>query len=315
MARFVAESILHGLVATLAIRAILGIGRIREPQARLRFWLLAMALPVWFSPLVVGLAPVRLGDSFRDQWSLLSGTHFLVFRWRGIEAGTVVVLVLAAAGLLLCLRDLVPFLLDVARNRKQRPSVANIPEDLLRSLGTAASALRTPTPELRVLASPDALLSCRGWRRCRIVTSTGLLDMLAPDERDAAVAHEVAHARHGDPAIGWGLMLVRLLFLFNPFVQLCARAAAHEIESRADAEAAVVSGGPEPVVRSLRKLTAGDPEHAPAGAGRWWRAFSLVAIEARCRSLIDVRPAVPAPRWALPATAVGLGVILFFTVA
>lgn len=73
MARFAAESILHGLVAALAIWAMLGFGRIRSPPTRFRCWLLAISLPALFTPLLAVLASGRLGEGFRDKWSLFLG--------------------------------------------------------------------------------------------------------------------------------------------------------------------------------------------------------------------------------------------------
>jgi Zn-dependent protease with chaperone function len=315
MGRLAAESILHGLIAAPAVVAILAAGGIRSAKTRLRFWLLAIACPVAFTPLIAALAPARLDDAFRDQWSLLSGSHFAFLRWRETKLSTLGAFALAAIGSLLYLRDLLPFLLDLVRSRKRGQPLAAVPDALARSVSMAAAALRTTEPKLHVLASPYPILICRGWRKPHIVTSTGLLASLSTDELDAAIAHEVAHARRRDPAFGWVLMLVRGLFLFNPFVQLCARATAHEIECRADDDAAATSGGPEPVVRSLRKLAGGRRADAPDQGPRLLHGFRLAAVEARCRSLLDARRARPTPRWALPATALGLGVILFFTVA
>jgi len=315
MGRLAAESILHGLVAASAVMAILAAGGIRDAKARLRFWLLAIAFPVGFTPLIAALAPARLDDAFRDQWSLLSGSHFAFLRWRDTKVSTVGVSILAATGLLLYLRDLLPFLRDLVRSRKRGPPLTAVPDALARSVATAAAALRTPEPKLHFLDSPHPILTCRGWRRPHIVTSTGLVDRLSADELDAALAHEVAHARRHDPAFGWVLMLVRGFFIFNPSVQLCARAAVHEIECRADEDAAAANGGPEPVLRSLRKLAGGSHAEPTDHGPRLLHGFRLAAVDARCRSLLDASRAGPPPRWALPATALGLGVILFFTVA
>ena len=139
--------------------------------------------------------------------------------------------------------------------------------------------------------------------------------MLTPDELEAAVAHEMAHAKHRDPVLGWGLMLVRGLCFFSPAVQLAARAAVAEVERRADQSAARVAGSAEPVVASLRKLSGS--ARIPAYSARTWHGFRLAAIEERCQALLRARPADPAELspWILPTTAIGLGVILFLTVA
>jgi Zn-dependent protease with chaperone function len=315
MGRAAAESILHGLVAALTIVAILGAGRIRDPQSRLHFWWLALACPVLLTPGYRWLVPARLDEGFRDGWALFSGDRLAPFAWHGIDVGTAGALGLAVAGLLLYLRDLLPFLLELRRSRVRNRVPATVPELLAQAGAKAAAVLHTPVPRLRVFASPHPILSCRGLRRPLIVASTALLERLTLDELDAAITHEVAHAKHRDPALGWGLMLVRGLFCFNPAVQLCARAAAHELERRADQTAAMAVGGPEPVARSLRKLAGEQGDATRESRLPAWHGFRLAAIAERCQALLDRQPTAPAPRFILAATAIGLGVILFLTVA
>jgi Zn-dependent protease with chaperone function len=293
MGRRAAECILHGIVAASVVMMLLRAQRIRAPQARLRFWLLAMGLPLAGTPLLWLLAPWRLGERFRDEWALFSASHLSPWAWHGVELATAAAWLLALAGAALFLRDVIPFALDFARGRGT-PRTATAPSPALTAaMERSAAALGIALPRLTVLLpSKHPILICRGLRKPIIVASTGLCEMLAPDELEAAIAHEMAHAKHRDPVLGWGLMLVRGLCFFNPAVQLAARAAVAEIERRADQSAARVVGSAEAVVASLRKLSgsAGIPAHT----ARTWHGFRLAAIEERCQALLREWPADPA---------------------
>jgi Zn-dependent protease with chaperone function len=258
------------------------------------------------------LAPWRTGERFRDEWALFSASHLSPWAFHGVEMATATAWLLACAGAALFLRDVIPFVLDFSRGRTTHQAVTTTPPALASAAQRAAAALGVAVPRLVVLTSQHPILICRGLRRSFIVASTGLCATLAPDELEAAVAHEMAHAKHRDPALGWGLMLVRGLCFFNPAVQLVARAAVAEIEARADHSAARIVGSTKAVARSLRKLSGIDSARTP----RTWHGFRLAAIEERCQALLDEgrAAAVPSP-WILPTTAIGLGVILFLTVA
>ena len=318
MGRKAAECILHGIVAAIVVMMLLRAQRIRAPQDRLRFWLLSMGLPLGGTPLFWLLAPWRLGDPFRDEWALFSASHLSPLAWHGVALPTAAAWLLALAGAALFLRDGIPFAVDFLRDRATRQAVTTPVPALTSAAARAAAALGMAVPRLTVLVSKHPILICRGLRRPCIVASTGLCEMLAPDELVASIAHEMAHARHRDPVLGWGLMLVRGLCFFNPAVQLAARAAVVEIERRADQSAARMVGSSEAVVNSLRKLsgihdcTPPLPARAPT-----WHGFRLAAIEDRCQALLRDEPVAPAAlaRWILPTTAIGLGVILFLTVA
>lgn len=312
MGRGAAETILHGIVAALVVRVLLRAGRIRAPHTRLRFWLLAMGLPLGGTPIFWLLAPWRIGDRFRDDWALFSASHLSSWAFHGVELARATAWLLALAGAALFLRDVIPFVLDFLRGRARHQAVTAPPPALLSASQRAATALGITLPRLSVLTSKHPILICRGLRRPIIVASTGLCELLAPDELGAAVAHEMAHAKYRDPALGWGLMLARGLCFFNPAVQLAARAAVAEIEARADQSAARIVGSAEAVTSSLRKLSGIDSAPAP----RTWHGFRLAAIEERCQALLDPGRVAAAPSpWILPATAIGLGVILFLTVA
>jgi Zn-dependent protease with chaperone function len=312
MGRRAAETLLHGIVAALVVMVLLRAGRIRAPHRRLRFWLLAMGLPLGATTLFWWLAPWRMGDRFRDDWALFSASHLSPWVWHGVEMAKLAGWLLAFAGAALFLRDAIPFVLDFVRGRTTHHAVTAPSLALTRAAARAAAALDMAVPRLVLLTSNHPILICRGLRKPVIVASTALCVMLAPDEIEAAVAHEMAHAKHRDPALGWGLMLVRGLCFFNPAVQLAARAAVAEIEARADVSAARIVGSAEAVARSLRKLSGIDS----ARDARTWHGFRLAAIEERCQALLDQERVAEAPSpWILTTTAIGLGVILFLTVA
>jgi Zn-dependent protease with chaperone function len=312
-----AESILHGIVAAIVVMVLMRAQRIRVPDTRLRFWLLATGLPLSATPLYWWLAPWRHSERFRDDWSLFSASHLAPYTFHGVALSSTVALLLALAGTLLYLRDLVPFALDFLRGRATRRAVIEPPTILVSATSRAAAALGIAVPRLTVLPSKHPILICRGLRRPNIVVSSGLCQMLAPDELQASIAHEMAHAKHRDPVLGWGLMVMRGLAFFNPAVQLAARAAALEVERRADQAAARIVGSADAVVQSLRKLSGSDGARLFPSEARTWHGFRLAAIEVRCQALLHEQGTAGEvqPAWILPATAIGLGVILFMTVA
>ncbi len=312
-----AECILHGIVAALVVAVLLRTQRIRAPDTRLRYWWLAAGLPAIATPLFWWLAPWRHGERFRDAWSLFSASHLSPWTFHGVALTSAVGLVLGLAGTALFLRDAIPFGLDLVRGRATTREGIAPPSLLVDAANRTAAALGIAVPGLTVLPSQQPLLMCRGLRRPVIVVSVGLCQGLAPEELEASIAHEMAHAKHHDPVLGWGLMAIRGLCFFNPAVQLAARAAALEIERRADLSAARIAASADAVVRSLRKLTGIDGARPLPTEARTWRRYRLAAIEARCQALLHAEraPSDTQPAWILPATAIGLGVILFLTVA
>ncbi len=315
MAEWATESILHGIVAASVVGLLLRIHSVRAPRTRVAFWMIALACPVVLTPFFGLACPWRSSEVFRDNWALFSSSHFLPLGWLTAHLGTDLAVLAGLAGSMLYLRDLLPMLLDWLRSNAGRGPFIPIPDALEQALARACAGLAAPMPRLLVRPSQQPVLICRGLRRPTIVASAGLATVLSPNELSAAFAHEVAHIQARDPALGWALMVVRTLYCFNPAVQLMARAVAGELERKADQAAARFVGSPGPVASSLRKLASAKASHERRGRG--WHRFRLVALQTRGRALLveGVAPPATVGHGHLLVCALGLGVILFFTVA
>jgi Zn-dependent protease with chaperone function len=306
-----AESIVHGLVAACVVGLLLRLRRDDPPGLRLGFLLVGATLPMLTAFAFRALAPGRLEPAFRDGPALFSASHFTVLRPAGVPLLPALLTLLALAGTLLFLRDLLPFLWDASRWRARLQPLADAGA-IARAVEQAAAGLGIVPPRVSLYAGQRPVLLCRGLLHPRIVASTGILDVLTPDELSAAVAHEVAHAAQRDPLLGWGLMLVRGLAFFNPAVQLLARAAVHETERRADLTAAGLLGDVAPLVSSLHKISGTNRNGRFARLAHQAHRRALTGRSRALQASADV--AVPAGRWHLVATVAGLSALLYLVV-
>lgn len=278
-----AELLLHGLITVLVVEGLLHWLPVESPGARLPYRLTALVAPVVFLVAFEACAPFRREEWFRDVSVFVSG------RWAMLPVGpsNVRALVLgpmAAAGATLLLRDLLHAAQDAWRFRgaEGEPVVADVPARLTGQIRELATVLGLPAPAVRVLDAPTHTLHCRGWRRPRIVISTGTLSTLTDEELRAALAHELGHVRHRDIFRGWLLLVLRSLQWFNPFAQAVGRRAAQEMEWRADDQAAALTGAPLALAHALVRCARrrGDQFLGLSGRGR------LRTLEERCRRLM-----------------------------
>jgi hypothetical protein len=249
--------------------------------------------------------------------------------------------VFAATGVIFFLRDAVPFLADRIRaDRRDRPLESSHPAHArLRAVTHVASAVGSAFPacaqeppasdsplgtavSLRLIGAAEPVLYCSGIAHPVVTVSLGTMDRLDDDELAAALAHELAHVRWKDPALGWLLMVIRALQAFNPATQVVARQIVQEIENRADLHVAARGWGPA-LARAIAKVSSADPVRsdladasAPALlAALVHRAVSL-ALLVRCERLLvgeDAGPPEPGA-WYITLASIGLGVLLFFVV-
>lgn len=256
------ESIVHAFVAAALVRALARAWGVESPAQRgyLRriALLVAPALPFVFA----ALAPERRGEPFRERLALLDLGRFDDLRIGGRDGGDWLIAAAGALALFLLLRDLLPPLVERFRGAARpgaRPEAES--RDLARRVESLAARMGIAAPAVVVLDSAEPALACRGLLRPRIEVTRGAVDRIEPAELDAALAHELAHAARRDPLRSVGLLALRLVFFWNPAVQVGARSAAAGMEREADDRAAALVGA-EPVASALARLSgeSGDGE-------------------------------------------------------
>lgn len=288
------QSVLHSGVALVVTALLIPLWRVRCPALRARLHLLALGPPVLASPLLVLLLPSRSGDVFQDRWALFSLERWGALPLAGLRLDHLALALAAVAGLVLYLRDLVPLLAGL-RSRDVRSLV---PEPALTgAVESIATRLGLPAPPCVVRDEAAPAMRCEGFIRPAVVVSSGTLALLDTEERDGALAHELAHLARRDLAAGWLLMLVRTVHVFNPALQILARSAVHEAEGAADRHAARATGRPVALASALLKLAkAGGtgPEALPALATRLARRSQERALARRVEALLGDDPGPPA---------------------
>jgi Zn-dependent protease with chaperone function len=308
---FAAQSMMHGLVAALAVEALLRVWRARAPDDRLALRALGLWQPLAVTPAIFLLAPQRAGDEFHERWALFASRHWSELQVAGMSAVVLGVLLGAALGLALFLMDLVPLL---SARRRSLPPAARVPAELQAALADAAGA-RAPPP-LHFTEARTCALYCTGALRPVVVISRGALDLLDAEELRAALAHELAHVARRDPAASWALMAARGVLFFNPVAQVVARALARDAEWRADEHA----GGDRLALASALVKLHRAGQLAPASAPRALPLAAALAeplrrarshdVEGRCRRLLEpagpTRLPFPWLRVALASASLGL---------
>jgi len=119
-------------------------------------------------------------------------------------------------------------------------------------------------------SSPDAFtftLLERGGRAFArrkdvILVSSGLLDLLDPEEQAAVIAHELGHLRELDGRYLAFFRTLSRLMRWDPVLALLARSLTQREEFRADLDAVEITRRPRALARALYKVA----RAAPAGA-------------------------------------------------
>jgi len=137
-----------------------------------------------------------------------------------------------------------------------------------------AAGADLPAPTVRVVRSRAPIAAAVGYRPAAstVVVSTGLVEALDADERDAVLAHELAHVANRDAAVLTALSVPRVAarraferYGFNPVVALlagvaslvgrfCTAVVARAREYAADDGAVAITGDPAALASALATL-------------------------------------------------------------
>ncbi|MCX6544805.1 MAG: M48 family metalloprotease [Acidobacteria bacterium] len=317
--------ILHGCIAALLVEALLRIWRMQDPGERLALRWLALVAPIILPAAFHIFAPVRSTEWFGSARALFAGEHWNQLRLGPVGTASLATVTLLILGLLLYLRDALPFLDDRVRGVGERDSVTDHPDIVkVRSLlNDLQPALGAPEMTILLLDRPVPVLLCSGVARLTLVISTGTLSRLSDDQLRAALAHEMAHAARRDPLMGWLLMVVRTVAWFSPAAQVVSRQIVQELEYRADVtvarlgHSAALAGAIAALADTGDSETDLVPPHARGDFSRRLRVRAeLVAVGNRCERVFTQpepsRTGLGPLRFGL--VAAGLCTLLFFVV-
>jgi Zn-dependent protease with chaperone function len=320
------QAILHATVAALLVEGLLRLWRVEDPGERLALRWVALAAPVVLTTLYLALAPWRAAPWFVEDWSLFAGAHWNHVRLGGIGFASASSAVLSAVGLILYLRDALPFLAD--RLVRATPE-GGLPHDHPSCARVRNALAALPAPDhhrpsaVTVMDLESPVLLCTGVDRTAIVISTGTLDRLDDVALEAALAHELAHLARRDPLTGWWLMAARTLQCFNPVVQVVARQAIQDLERRADI-AVARQGRAGGLAQAVHRLSVAADVHSdltlPSESGypadRVLATAHRRALDARCQLLLEgtVPAFQPYRAWRVGLTSAAVAALLFFVV-
>jgi Zn-dependent protease with chaperone function len=205
-----------------------------------------------------------------------------------VRPASVVVLILGSVSLAAVLRTIAASVRQLRDSRRF--------ERALETIGCIPGA----TPRL-VFEDDQPHAFCIGMRRPRVYVSRAALELLADDELDAVLAHEVHHARRRDPL---RLLVARALadgLFFLPLVRRLAERYAALAELAADEAAAAARGGR----RALASALLAFDDHPTPAVG--------IAPE-RVEHLLGQRPSWELSTVLLLGAVVAIGLLLAVTV-
>ncbi len=303
----------------LVVEALLRAWRVNDPAWRLRLRLVPVAVPILLVPSFFAFAPWRTSARFASASALFAGERWNLLRVGPAGAGDLVLVLAAGLGAWLFLRDALPPLVDRLRQGPEAAAAAwPAPPALRLVVEREARRLAVPPPAIRAVASRWPTFFAEGYGPGELVVSSPALEALSPVELEAAVAHELAHLRYGDPRWGYALIAVRAVNFFNPALHWAARAVVDEIERRAD-EAVVEAGHPPDALASaiLKLFDRSHPEPPASGPllERLARHVGRVGVERRRERLVVTAPRTLSHGWLrLALVCGGLTAMLYFVV-
>jgi TonB family protein len=290
--------------AWMAARAMRRIG----PQALHRMWagalLAAAALPacglIHWSALLSHLWQSASARGGEVRVTMLPGVTVAggALQWQPwlletLFAAYAVCLFYGASRLVVALRRV-----EAARRQAQPIEPEGELKQRWEALRSSAMCAGVELAEGCAIAGPMVL----GLTHPLLLVPAGFLDRVTKADRDAALAHELAHVRRRDYAKNLAYTVLTLPVGWHPCVWLLRARVAESREMVCDAMAAEALGGAREYARSLLRLAAAVPLALGGGALPAMGIFDGNTLERRVTSMMDKRKKLQgAARWAAVA--------------
>jgi len=128
-------------------------------------------------------------------------------------------------------------------------------DSLANTVRTLSKSAGIECPEIRLLDSGEvSALTVKSRGRYYIAVSVGLIESFDSTEVEACIAHEIAHIKNRDFVLRLVVTLVRVAMFTRVLGILVENAFYRSRELLADRTAAILTGGPGPLISALTKL-------------------------------------------------------------
>lgn len=307
----IVQAFFHSLTATVIVDRAIQTWDISDPLVRQRFRLIAILAPAFSYPLYQLINPERGSIYFRLDALFDSGRWLNLALWGKIPLSIFFVLLLAFTALIFLVQELIPILRHAAESKQSELEWDHPKEDS--AVAMALEGLPLERSEIFIARDDDPVISSTTGDGAAVFLSTGLVDRLAPEELQAAIAHEVAHIRRSRRPLLIFTYLIRVLMFFNPATLVEFRRMTEDEEKICDDVAVELTRRPLALANALEALREGESgkvEGKNPSEMMWAieRMSHDILLQSRIRRLREGRAGTKESCW--PRLTVTLVVIL-----
>lgn len=247
------SSVSQSLIALVWLNGIqrLGIGVV--PAVQLRLSALALILPV-----LIPVAHIAKIANLPANVLIVRVGYWVQIIHNNRVVAVCVGLLFVGTAIIFVVQELVPFLQRLSSANLDRIRVADFKLDAILSnvrLAFAEKGIHLPPVKVYRLKVPEIIAVTYGKSHPALYFSDGALKLLDGEELEGVVAHELAHFHYSGYLKTFGMMCVRAVQAFNPFVLIGYRNYADTLEVACDDLAAKATENRPALVRAIIKLS------------------------------------------------------------
>ena len=249
---YMAQAFIHSLIAAIIVDRAIQTWDITNPLIKQRFRLIIILLPIFLFPIYQVINPDRGSISFRLGAFLDINRWLDLELWGKVPLSIFFVLILLLTSLIFFLQEMIPIIRHSIESKEagpefERPDSASI-------VSRTLERLPIEKPDIYILDDDDFLLFSTTGKNQAIYLSRGLLDILDPEQIEAALAHELAHIARNKQPLLIAVFFLRVLMFFNPVVLLEFRKMVQEEEKICDDFAVALTHKPLALAETLKKF-------------------------------------------------------------
>lgn len=253
MGMYIAQSIMHALVAAIIVDRSIQAWKITSPLVRQRFRFIVIIFPFFSFILFQLFNPERSTLAFRFE-ALFDVSRWLTMElWGKVSFSLILVVILIITSLVTFFQELLPIIKHTLESKKAQTKWKIIEEHP--AVSEALQHLSLEKPDVFIIDDDDeSILFSSTGKKSAVFLSKGLVDLLNQEELQAALAHEIAHIRRSKRPHILLLYFLRVLLFFNPVVLVEFRKVVQEEEKICDDLAVNSTQNPHALAQSLKKL-------------------------------------------------------------